>query len=200
MSPLSLLPEQTALIVIDVQKAFDEMEAVDNRRNNPEAVARIAELLAAFRRSKASIIHIRHSNQKPQSRFNPAQSGHQVIEEARERPDEPVLVKTVNSSFIGTDLEQRLRNSGIHGVVIVGATTNHCVETTTRMAGNLGFDTLLVSDATWTFDRQGLDGRLYAAADIHAMSLANLNDEFCRVVATEDIIAALKSSDFSHQR
>jgi hypothetical protein len=55
MPPLSLLPEQTVLIVIDVQKAFDEMEAAGNRRNNPDAVARIAELLEAFRRSKANI-------------------------------------------------------------------------------------------------------------------------------------------------
>jgi nicotinamidase-related amidase len=97
----------------------------------------------------------------------------------------------VNSSFIGTDLEARLRAAGIKTVVICGATTNHCVETTTRMAGNLGFETRLVRDATWTFERVGPDGDLHSAEDIHAMTLSNLNGEFAQIVTTAEIIAAL---------
>jgi nicotinamidase-related amidase len=97
----------------------------------------------------------------------------------------------VNSAFIGTDLEARLRAAGIRTAVICGATTNQCVETTTRMAGNLGFDAWLVRDATWTFDRTGPDGDEHSAEDIHAMTLANLNDEFARIVKTADVIAAL---------
>ena len=95
-----------------------------------------------------------------------------------------VIVKRVNSAFIGTDLESRLRAAGIRTVVICGATTNHCVETTTRMAGNLGFDARLVRDATWTFDRVGPDGDKHSAEDIHAMTLANLNGEFARIVSS----------------
>ncbi|MGL4314908.1 MAG: isochorismatase family protein, partial [Sphingomonas sp.] len=74
------------------------------------------------------------------------------------------------------------------------ATTNHCVETTTRMAGNLGFDAQLVRDATWTFDRIGPDGELHAAEDIHAMTLSNLNGEFARIVTAQDVVAALASA------
>jgi nicotinamidase-related amidase len=184
---------QTALIVVDVQRAFDEWEAKGKRRNNPDAVARIADLLAAFRDHHTPIFHIRHEGTRPTSSFLPGGTGYPVKDEAHERNGEPVIVKRVNSAFIGTDLESRLRAAGIRRVVICGATTNHCVETTTRMAGNLGFDTHLVRDATWTFDRTGPDGDAHMAEDIHAMTLSNLNGEFARIVTAADAIAALKA-------
>jgi nicotinamidase-related amidase len=185
--------EKPALIVIDVQRAFDEWEAAGQRRNNPDAVARIAELLAAFRAAGAPIFHIRHEGIEPGSSFLRGSPGYQVKDEAREREGEPVIVKRVNSAFIGTDLESRLRSAGIGTVVICGATTNHCVETTTRMAGNLGFEAWLVRDAVWTFDRVGPDGDRHSAEEIHAMTLANLNDEFARIVTAREAIAALEA-------
>ena len=147
-----LTSSRTALIVIDVQRAFDEWEEAGKRRNNPEAVARIAELIAAFRAEGAPIFHVRHQGAHVGSPFHPEATGYQVKDEACEAAGETVIVKRVNSAFIGTDLEARLRAGGIQTLVICGATTNHCVETTTRMAGNLGFNVWLVRDATWTFD------------------------------------------------
>ena len=188
---VALYPSSTALLVIDVQKAFEQMEDAGYRRNNPHATARIAEVIAAFRKAEAPIFHIRHAN--PSSRFDPDGPGFGPIAEAQEADGEPVIVKTVNSAFIGTDLERRLRMDGIETLVIVGATTNHCVETSVRMAGNLGFETYLVRDATWTFDRTGLDGRIYAAEEVHAMSMANLDDEFCRIVTAKDIADAIQN-------
>jgi nicotinamidase-related amidase len=185
---------QTALIVVDVQRAFDEWEAAGKRRNNPDAVARIADLLDAFRRQRAPIFHIRHEGTRPDSSFRPDGTGFRVKDEARERDGEPVIVKRVNSAFIGTDLESRLRAAGIKSVVICGATTNHCVETTTRMAGNLGFETRLVRDATWTFDRVGPDGDAHSAEAIHTMTLSNLNGEFARIVTVAEAIASLKEA------
>jgi nicotinamidase-related amidase len=184
----------TALIVVDVQRAFDEWEAAGKRRNNPQALARIADLLGAFRDRGAPIFHIRHESMRPNSSFAPGATGCPVKDEAREIEGEPVIVKRVNSAFIGTDLEARLRAAGIKTLVICGATTNHCVETTTRMAGNLGFDTRLVRDATWTFDRVGPDGDAHSAEDIHAMTLANLNGEFARIVLAAEAIAGLDDS------
>lgn len=183
--------QPTALIVIDVQRAFDEWEEAGKRRNNPQALARIVDLLHAFREHGAPILHIRHEGTRPNSAFLPGGSGYAVKDEARERAGEPVLVKRVNSAFIGTGLENRLRTAGIGTLVICGATTNHCVETTTRMAGNLGFDARLVRDATWTFDRLGPDGDLHAAEEIHAMTLANLHGEFARIVSAAEAIAGL---------
>ncbi|MBN9006920.1 MAG: cysteine hydrolase [Rhizobiales bacterium] len=190
----NLPPSKTALVVIDVQRAFDAWEAAGKHRNNPQAVARIADLLAAFRAVRAPIFHIRHEGTRPGSSFLPGGSGYPVKDEAKERDGEPVIVKRVNSAFIGTDLEARLRAEGIARVVICGATTNHCVETTTRMAGNLGFDTRLVRDATWTFDRIGPDGDAHSAEAIHAMTLANLNGEFATIVTAAETIAALQGA------
>jgi nicotinamidase-related amidase len=181
----------TALIVVDVQRAFDEWEAAGQRRNNPQAVARIVDLLGAFRSHGVPVFHIRHEGTRPNSSFLPDATGYAVRDEARERSGEPVIVKRVNSAFIGTDLEARLRRSGIEKLVICGATTNHCVETTTRMAGNLGFDAQLVRDATWTFDRTGPDGDVHSAEDIHAMTLSNLNGEFARIVSAAEVVATL---------
>jgi nicotinamidase-related amidase len=187
-------PARTALIVIDVQRAFDQWEATGKRRNNPQAVARIVDLLDAFRTSGAPIFHIRHEGTRPNSSFLPDGAGYPVKDEARERAGEPVIVKGVNSAFIGTDLEARLRAAGIKTLVICGATSNHCVETTTRMAGNLGFDARLVRDATWTFDRIGPDGDAHSAEEIHAMTLANLNGEFARIVSAKEVVAELREA------
>jgi len=180
-----------ALLVIDVQRAFDIWDASGERRNQPDAIDRIADLLAAFRAKGAPIFHIRHMNDAPGSAFAPNGPGFIAQPQAEAEAGEPVIVKRVNSGFIGTDLEGRLRDANIDTLVICGATTNHCVETTTRMAGNLGFDACLVRDAAWTYDRVGPDGELHRAEDIHAMTLANLHDEFARIVTAAEVIAAL---------
>lgn len=187
----ALDPRGTALLVVDVQKAFDEMAAAGMKRNNPQAEARIADALAAFRAGGAPVIHIRHASTERHSLLRPERPGYAVQDFARERDGEAVLVKHVNSGFIGTGLEALLRERGIGTVVIVGATTNHCIETTTRMAGNLGFNAFLVRDACWTFDRTGPDGELHRAEDIHQMTLANLSEEFAQIVTAADIIGAV---------
>lgn len=185
------LPGKPALILIDVQMAFIEWERQGLRRNNPEAVGNIARLLEAFRQSGHAIFHVRHASTEENSALRPERSGYQPIEQACEKAGEPVIVKHVNSAFIGTDLEQRLRDAGHRTLVIAGITTNHCVETTTRMAGNLGFDARLVRDACYTFDRVGFDGQTESAEAIHTMTLSNLDGEFASIVTTEAVLAAV---------
>jgi nicotinamidase-related amidase len=191
MSSNKLDPAATALVVVDVQEGFNEIAARGAQRNNMGAERNIAALLEAFRTAHAPIIHVRHDSVEPDSPLRADAPGYAVMDFAREREGEPVVVKHVNSAFIGTDLETRLRDGGIEHVVIVGATTNHCVETTTRMAGNLGFAAKLVADATWTFARVGPSGNAYSAAELHDVTLTNLSEEFAQVVTTADVVARL---------
>jgi nicotinamidase-related amidase len=102
-----------------------------------------------------------------------------------------VIGKQTNSAFIGTDLEARLRGAGIGALVVAGVVTNNCVEATVRMAGNLGFETYLVEDATFTFGRTDWHGVFRGADEVHAMSLANLDGEYCTVVRTAEVLTRI---------
>jgi nicotinamidase-related amidase len=179
---------RAALIVIDLQQGFDAIAASGVARNNPQAEGNIARLLAVARDNDIAVFHIRHSSREAGSVFAPDAPGYKVMDFAAERAGEVVIVKRVNSGFIGTNLEARLRDGGYERLFICGATTNHCVETTTRMAGNLGFETALIGDACWTFERQGPEGQSHSAEAIHAMTLGNLNGEFARIMGTDQAL------------
>ncbi|MEO9132573.1 MAG: cysteine hydrolase family protein [Sphingomonas sp.] len=183
------LPWNTALLVIDMQKGFDD--PAWGPRNNPEAEAKVATLIAAWRSAGAPIIHVHHDSPHPSGHFRRGTAGNAVKPQAQPRDKERIYRKSVNSAFIGTGLEADLRALGIGTLVIVGLTTNHCVSTTARMAANLGFEALLAEDATATFDRAGLDGTIRLAADVHNAALSDLQDEFATIVATGWLIAAL---------
>lgn len=182
------LPFNTALLIIDVQQGMDDPKW--GRRNNPDAETHIASLLASWRSKTRPVIHIQHCSVEPDSPLRPELPGCQFKPEVMPMESEPVFKKTVNSAFIGTGLESYLRDNGLEHIVIVGLTTDHCVSSTTRMAGNLGFKASLVSDAMATFDRKGPDGKEHKAEDIHAIHLASLHGEFCDVITTDSIISA----------
>jgi len=183
-------PKNAALIIIDVQKGFDD--PTWGRRNNPEAESNIARLLEAWRKTGRPLYHIQHRSRRAGSLLGPDSPGFEIKDAAKPHAGEPVIQKSVNSAFIGTYLEARLRRNDLKTVVLVGLTTDHCVSTTARMAGNLGFDTYVVADATATFDRMGPDGRSYRAEDVHAANLASLNQEFATVIDTEELLKRLK--------
>ena len=175
-----------ALLVIDVQHAFDDPSW--GRRNNPDAEANVARLLDGWRAAGGPVVHVRHRGEEDGGLFTPGAPGFEIRSEALPLPGEPLVTKTVNSAFIGTGLEELLRREGVHDVVICGLTTDHCVSTTARMAGNLGFGTVVVADAAATFERTGPDGRRWSADDLHDAALASIHREFADVVPTDEAL------------
>lgn len=185
---------QTALLLIDVQQGFDD--PYWGTRNNPDAEQKMVQLLQVWRVQKLPVIHVQHLSTNPESPLNPKNGdGCAFRPETAPLADEVVFAKNVNSAFIGTELESYLRQQKIESLVIVGLTTDHCVSTTTRMAGNLGFTVQLVSDGTATFDREDVNGAKISADAIHQIHLASLHGEFCTVVTTNELL-----SRFAHKQ
>lgn len=177
-----------ALILIDWQDGFDDWEYWGGNRNNPDAEDKGARLLDHWRSQGQMVAHVIHHSLNPDSPLRTDGPGGRIKQVVAPQEGEEVFIKRINSGFIGTDLENQLRRARINDLVICGLTTNHCVSTTTRMAGNMGYRVRLVGEACATFDRKGPDGRLFDAELIHDTSLANLHEEFCEVTSLQTIL------------
>jgi nicotinamidase-related amidase len=180
-----------ALILIDIQKGFDDIEYWGWQRNNLEAEENASKLLKIWRENSFPIFHVKHCSTNPASRLAEGNEGNSFNDFVIPKGDEVVIKKNVNSAFIGTDLKERLDYANINQLVVAGLTTDHCVSTTTRMAGNYGYETFVVSDATATFNRKGVMGQNFSAELIHETALASLNGEFATVMTTNQVIDSL---------
>jgi nicotinamidase-related amidase len=185
MSPLA---ENAALVVIDMQNGINRPTL--GRRNNPAAEQNIEALLTAWRATRRPVVHVRHMSRSPESIFWPGQSGAEFQPRFSPLAHEHVVEKNVPDAFAATGLERWLRVRGIGQLVIAGVITNNSVEATARSAGNSGFETIVASDAAFTFDLRDLNGRLWPAEDVHALSLANLAMDYAVVRTTEEIVGA----------
>jgi nicotinamidase-related amidase len=185
------LDARTALLPIDVQQAFDDPRW--GRRNNPAMEANGLRLLAAWRARGWPVIHVRHDSVTPGSTLHPSASGNAFKPGYGPVGGEPVVAKSVNAAFIGTDLELRLRRLDVRAVVVFGITTDMCVSTTARVASNLGFATIVAGDATATFDLRDTRGIVIPAEDVARTHLATLHAEFAEVVDTDELLARTAS-------
>jgi nicotinamidase-related amidase len=183
------LPADTALVIVDLQNAIDHPKW--SGRNNPEAEANVARLLAAWRATGRPVVHVQHLSREPNSPYRPGQPGCDFKDEVRPQAGEFVMQKSTNNAFIDTGLGPFLDDRGIDTLVVTGVVTNNCVEATVRMAGNLGYRTYLVADATATVGRTDLDGRHWTAEEVQALTLANLHGEYATVTDTGAVLAAL---------
>ena len=189
---------ETALLLIDVQVGVDVLShwgGSNGRRNNPDAEVKMSQLLAAWRNAKLQVAFTRHDSRESASplKFSlPTGAQKPGFEPAA---GEIVVEKDVNSGFIGTDLEIQLRRAKISRLAIVGFFTNFCVETTTRMAGNLGFDTYLIDDCCSASNRIGPDGVDRDPELVHAMTVANLHGEFCTAIKFADALGLVTADN-----
>lgn len=180
--------ENTALLVIDLQEAMRAERDAGFPWANPQAPQAAGRILAAFRAEGLPVVHVHHNSSDPADGFHPANPLSAAMPEVAPLAEEPVVIKTGSSGFIGTGLEAALRAKGINALVIVGGEANMCVESTARMAGNLGFKTTVVADALVNFQRTLRDGQVMPPQTVLEMSLANLTS-FARILDSAALLA-----------
>tara|TARA_B100000900_G_scaffold317539_1_gene276559 strand:+ start:620 stop:1195 length:576 start_codon:yes stop_codon:yes gene_type:complete len=185
------IKKNPALLLVDIQKAFLEKDYPGLIRNNEHAEFICGKILKKWRTLDLPIIHVRHSSTNPESKLHKSRPGFEFNDYVTPLETEMVLTKEVNSAFIGTNLENILIKSHIDTLVIVGMTTNHCISTTVRMSGNLGFDTYLISDSTACYNTKGMDGEIIDCNTIYNSALASLQEEFATVIDSKELFDIL---------
>ena len=191
MKHKDFIKKNPTLILVDIQKAFLEKDYPGLIRNNEHAEFICGKILKKWRTLDLPIIHVRHSSTNPESKLHKSRPGFKFNDYVTPLENEMVLTKEVNSAFIGTNLENILIKSHIDTLVIVGMTTNHCISTTVRMSGNLGFDTYLISDSTACYNAKGLNGEIIDCNTIYNSALASLQEEFATVIDSKELFDIL---------
>ena len=176
------------LLPIDMQQAFDEQQWPP--RWNSAADENGLALLARWRETGRPIIHVRHDSVMDGSSLAPGTDGNRFRPGFEPLDDEQLVTKSVNSAFIGTDLDLRLRRLGARHVVTFGISTDMCVSTTVRTGANMGWDMVLADDASDCFELPDGKGGTISAAAVQAAHVATLGFEFCRVMSTRDLLKA----------
>jgi len=179
--------DSTALVVVDVQKGFDD-ETHWGPRNNPECETNVGRLIAAWREHGWPIVYVRHDSTEPASPLYPGKPGNAFKDVVAGSPD-LLVAKSVHSAFLGEpDLHAWLQEHRIAGIAVCGIQTNMCCETTARHGSDLGYDLLFVIDAMHTFDIVAANHQVYRAREISRYSALTIEAGFGRVVYTEELV------------
>jgi nicotinamidase-related amidase len=190
-----MTPHQSpVLLIIDAQEGIDNSAYWGGERNNPQAEGNIKLLLDVWRKKQQPVIFIQHASTTLVSPLRKGNPGHDFKDGISPGGHELVIEKSTPCAFIGTNLESTLRHLKASTVVITGFITNNSVESTARTSGNLGFRTFVVSDATATFRKQGVNGEVFDAELVHSISLANLSEEYAEVITTQQLRTNLLKS------
>jgi nicotinamidase-related amidase len=182
-----VLDNDAVLILIDVQQGFSDPSW--GKRNNPDAEDNIGRLIESWTTTGRPIVRVRHASTNEDSPLRPEAAGHAYHRVVADVVPSLEVVKSVHSAFLGKpDLHAWLGARGARQLVITGIQTNRCCETTARMGGDLGYDVLFVLDATYTFEEVGPDGVVVTGDQFAAVTAANIEGNFGRVVRTADLV------------
>lgn len=183
-----VLGTNSTLIIINAQKGL--FDGTQEDRNNSEAETNISHLLKTWRTKKRKVIHVKHVSDHPKSIFYRNSTGSDLLDVVKPLADETVIEKTKSSAFTNTSLLDALTKESCNDVVLVGFTTNECIDATARDATALGFTAFVASDATATFDLRDATGKLVKADRIHKLTLLNINAFSAKVVTTQEILSS----------
>ena len=182
-----------ALLLIDIQDGLDQSEYWGGSRNNPMAEEHCRNILDHFRHEKLPLFHIQHNSVNPNSPLYPGKTGQNIKEIVSPAEGEWVIQKTTNSAFVNTELSNLLDAASVTTLIVVGLTTDHCVSATVRSAADVGYKVFLISDATATYAKSGVDGTFYEADLVHSIAMASLKDEFAQIIDTSTLINTLNN-------
>ncbi|MDH3387531.1 MAG: cysteine hydrolase [Gammaproteobacteria bacterium] len=179
----------TGLIIIDVQNDYftgGSMELV----SMDAAASNCARLLASFRAEAMPLFHIQHIASRAGATFFAADTpGCEINDSVKPEPGEPLVVKHYPNAFRDTDLHKMMQQAGIGELVICGAMSHMCIDTTTRAAFDLGYKCQVVADACATRDLE-FEGQRVRAADVQAAFMAALGMPFAKILSTDQVLAA----------
>jgi len=203
LTELLLDPEQTALLVIDVQNAFTDPKAKLAAPNGPSIIPNINKLVKYCREHNMPIIWVQETNRKdgsdigimakywpflgaPEAYLAEGSWAWELYPELDARPEDVYIKKPKYVAFWGSDLEAVLKSLKVNHLIFTGICTDICVGTTMIMAMHMDYNCVEVNDATTTFTKN------------HDNFLSNAELLWARILTTDEVVTeldALKPAD-----
>lgn len=189
--------KNTALLLIDIQNDYFPKGKYD-LVGMTSAAKNAAKISSLFRSKALPIYHVRHEIEEENPPFfERGTIGAQIHESVKPEGDEAVVLKHEANSFIGTHLHDLLKRDEIKHLVVCGAMSHMCIDSTVRGACDLGFECTVIHDACATHDMEFNSIEL-PAAQVHAVIMASLDQDFAEMVSTKEMakkLAAIKIDD-----
>ena len=186
MPEVEVDPKTTAVVLIDLQHAVVSRQTATY---SPDAVIQKAVQLADRFRAKGSpivFVHVDLANfvqlnyvdapmRDPNAPPPPANAS-ELVPQLNRQPQDLVITKRYWDAFVGTDLEKQLRSRSIRTILLGGIATNFGVESTARTAAALGFEVVIIEDATTSL-----------SAEAHEFAIKNIFPRLGRVRKANEV-------------
>lgn len=188
--------EQSALLVIDAQDSFKAGQRW-KRRSNPKFEENVSCLIESYRNAHLPVIFFLHTDSD--EAFEMTSPHFRLMDFIKQKPDEPLLVKTTRNCFTSTSLQPLLFEKGVRRIVVTGIQTEQCCETTARVAADLGYAVDFVTEATMTFPIPNWDhpGEELGVDDVTERTEYALRRRFARIATVSQLVKEVESSTSS---